>query len=150
MSLISLHLSTMHLTSSCLQWQTFGKSLNNCFKMIHYEQNRAYWGSKDAKKSFACLSITMEILWCSDNVTVRTTFFKWQVTHHSAAWAGLLSTAATTCAPPTDGWAQSDRTVLSACTDNVRELCFETHTRFPTASPGEGKRVCAGTQCSKY
>lgn len=63
------------------------------------------------------------------------------MTHHSTIWAGLLSTVATTCAPPTDDWAHSDLTMLSACTDILREFCFMTHTRCPTASPGEGKKM---------
>lgn len=80
-------------------------------------------------------------MWPSKPHSSNSRLFIWSVTHHSAIWAGLLSTVATTCAPPTDGWAHSDLTILSACTDNLREFCFKTHTRCPTASPGEGKKM---------
>lgn len=58
---------------------------------------------------------------CTDKAAkanVRAAFFKCQIicsmSHHSTRWAELLSTVVTTCAPPTDGLAHSDLTILSA------------------------------------
>lgn len=83
-----------------------------------------------------------------DNVTVRTAFFRWHTTNHSQRGPGHRAPQRQLAATPTDSWAHSVPAVLSARADNLRELCFEMQTRCPTASPGEGRRVCAGTQCS--
>lgn len=136
MSLISLHPSTMlhHLNSSCLQLRTFRKFKK---KKRIMSKARHVVRTKTESRRTSC-----------DNVTVRTAFFRWHTTNHSQRGPGHRAPQRQLAATPTDSWAHSVPAVLSARADNLRELCFEMQTRCPTASPGEGRRVCAGTQCS--